>query len=114
MTDEQKKLIIEKVSKMLPNVSKERISSVLDLVLLEIGSYNTCKIEIDWDLLTSLVIEILYQSLKSETEQAVTSIKRGDTSISYATTQQSITALLGNYSDTIKRLIGCDSGVLFY
>ena len=47
MTDEQKKVIIEKVSKMLPNVSKERISSVLDLVLLEIGSYNTCKIEID-------------------------------------------------------------------
>lgn len=114
MTDEQKKVIIEKVSKMLPNVSKERISSVLDLVLLEIGSYNTCKIEIDWTLFNSLITEILYQSLKSETEQAVTSVKRGDTSISYATTQRSITALLGNYSDTIKRLIGCDSGVFFY
>ena len=99
---------------MLPNVAKERISSVLDLVLLEISSYNSCKIEIDWTLFNSLITEILYQSLKSETEQSVTSIKRGDTSISYATTQQSITALLGNYSDTIKRLIGCDSGVFFY
>ncbi|WP_338350240.1 hypothetical protein [Enterococcus faecalis] len=114
MTDEQKRKIIELIQTMLPDVAKERISSVLDLVLLEISSYNTCKIEIDWELFNSLITEILYQSLKSETEQAVTSIKRGDTSISYATTQQSITALLGNYSDTIKRLIGCDSGVFFY
>ncbi|MFB0715131.1 hypothetical protein ACEU0I_05745 [Enterococcus faecalis] len=113
MTDEQKQKIIELIQTMLPNVAKERISSVLDLVLLEISSYNSCKIEIDWTLFNSLITEILYHSLKSETEQAVTSIKRGDTSISYATTQQSITALLGNYSDTIKRLIGC-SGVLFY
>ncbi len=114
MTDEQKQKIIELINTMLPNVAKERISSVLDLVLLEISSYNSCKIEIDWTLFNSLITEILYQSLKSETEQSVTSIKRGDTSISYATTQQSITALLGNYSDTIKRLIGCDSGVFFY
>lgn len=114
MTDEQKQKIIELIQTMLPNVAKERISSVLDLVLLEISSYNTCKIEIDWTLFKSLITEILYQSLKSETEQTVTSIKRGDTSISYTTTQQSITALLGNYSDTIKRLIGCDSGVFFY
>ncbi|HDT7983076.1 TPA: hypothetical protein RD623_001720 [Enterococcus faecalis] len=114
MTEEQKQKIIELIQTMLPNVAKERISSVLDLVLLEISSYNSCKIEIDWTLFNSLITEILYQSLKSETEQSVTSIKRGDTSISYATTQQSITALLGNYSDTIKRLIGCDSGVFFY
>ncbi len=114
MTDEQKQKIIELIQTMLPNVAKERISSVLDLVLLEISSYNSCKIEIDWTLFNSLITEILYQSLKSETEQSVTSIKRGDTSISYATTQQSITALLGNYSDTIKRLIGCYSGVFFY
>ncbi|WP_445448812.1 hypothetical protein [Enterococcus faecalis] len=114
MTDEQKQVIIEKIADMLPNVSKERISSVLDLVLLEIGSYNTCKIEIDWNLLASLIIEILYQALKSETEQAVTSIKHGDTSISYATMQQTVASMLNNYSATIKRLIGCDSGVFFY
>ncbi|WP_321388677.1 hypothetical protein [uncultured Enterococcus sp.] len=114
MTDEQKKKIVEAIKQQLPNASDERIFSVLNLILLEIESYNTCMKEIDWEKLSDLVSEVLYQSLKNELEQTISSVKRGDTSISYVNKSQEIRQLLDGYAGLIKRLIGCDSGVVFW
>lgn len=114
MTDEQKKEIIEAIKKQLPAASDERILSVLNLILLEIESYNTCSKEISWDRLSDLVSEVLYQSLKNELEQTISSVKRGDTSISYVNKSQAIRQLLDGYAGLIKRLLCCDSGVVFY
>lgn len=113
MTDEQKTKIIETIKKQLPNASDERILSVLNLILLEIESYNTCSNEIDWEKLSDLVSEVLYQSLKNELEQTISSIKRGDTSISYVNKSQEIRQILDNYAALIKRIIGC-GGVSFF
>ena len=49
MVDEKKEEIVEKIQLMLPNASEDRILSVLNLVIFEINSYNTCKIDIAWD-----------------------------------------------------------------
>ena len=45
---------------MLPNASEDRILSVLNLVIFEINSYNTCKIDIAW----FVIIEVIYKALK--------------------------------------------------
>lgn len=115
MTEEQKQALVNKVMLMIPTASEDRLKSLLAIILLEIESYNDCGNEIDWGKLSDLVLEVLFQSLKNESEQTITSVKRGDTSISYANKSQEISKLLTNYSDLIKRLIGCNtSGVIFW
>ena len=89
MVDEKKEEIVEKIQLMLPNASEDRILSVLNLVIFEINSYNTCKIDIAWD----------------EFEQLI---------ISYVVESKDIQSLMKNYSSAIKRILGCDSGVFFY
>ena len=106
--------IVEKIQLMLPNASEDRILSVLNLVIFEINSYNTCKIDIAWDEFEQLIIEVIYKALKNEIDKSVASVKRGDTSISYVVESKDIQSLMKNYSSAIKRILGCDSGVFFY
>jgi len=114
MTDEEKKKIIDQIKKQFPAAEEQRIESMLNLILLEIESYNTCGKKIDWKKLSDLVSEVLYQAMKNESEKTITAVKRGDTSISYANTSQAVRQLLDGYAAMIKRLIGCDSGVSFF
>lgn len=115
MTTEDKQKIVDQIKSQLPNASEDRIKSLLAIILLEIESYNDCGCVIEWEKLSDLVIEVLYQSVKNDSEQAITSVKRGDTSISYANKSQEVSKLLSDYTDLIKRLIGCDnSGVVFF
>lgn len=114
MTDEQKKEIIESLKKQLPNVNEDRAKSVLSLILLEIESYNTCGKIIDWEKLTDVVVEVLYQSMKLELDKSVSSVRRGDTTISYESSNGQVQNLLASHKDLIKRLIGCDGGVRFF
>lgn len=114
MTDAEKKKIIDQIKKQLPSVEEQRIKSLLNLILLEIESYNTCSKKIEWEKLSDLVSEVLYQAMKNESEKTITAVKRGDTSISYANTSQAVRQLLDGYAAMINRLIGCDSGVSFF
>ncbi|MGG5341136.1 hypothetical protein [Enterococcus sp. AZ192] len=114
MSDEQKKKIIDQIKKQFPTVEEQRIESLLNLILLEFESFNTCGKEIDWEKLSDLVSEVLYQAMKSESEKTITAVKRGDTSISYANTSQAVRQLLDGYAAMINRLIGCNSGVMFF
>ena len=114
MVDEKKEEIVEKIQLMLPNASEDRILSVLNLVIFEINSYNTCKIDIAWDEFEPLIIEVIYKALKNEIDKSVASVNRGDTSISYVVESKDIQSLMKNYSSAIKRILGCDSGVFFY
>lgn len=114
MTDEQKEEIVTAVKNMLPSATEERIKSVLNLILIEIESYNTCGKEIDWKPFDGIITEVLYQSLKNEIEKAVTAVKRGDTSFNYANQSKDLHQHLNNYSELIKRLVGCDGEVVFF
>ncbi|OTN86301.1 hypothetical protein A5819_003135 [Enterococcus sp. 7E2_DIV0204] len=114
MTDEEKKKIIDQIKKQFPAAEEQRIESLLNLILLEIESYNTCGKKIDWKKLSDLVSEVLYQAMKNESEKTITAVKRGDTSISYANTSQAVRQLLDGYAAMVKRLIGCDNGVSFF
>lgn len=114
MTDEQKQAIVTAIKNMLPNATDERIESVLNLIVIEIESYNTCGNKIDWEQFSGIITEVLYQSLKSELEKAITSVKRGDTSFSYANHSKDLQQHLGNYTGLIQRIIGCDGGVVFF
>ena len=114
MTDEQKKEIIESLKKQLPNVNEDRAKSVLSLILIEIESYNTCGKVIPWDKLTDVVVEILYQSMKIELDKSVSSVRRGDTTISYESSNGQVQQLLDGHKDLIKRLTGCDGRVVFF
>ena len=84
MDDSLKKKIIESLKKQLPEANAERLKTVLELILLEIESYNTCGNEISWENLQGAITEVLYQSMKNELENVVSSVRRGDTTISYA------------------------------
>ena len=114
MSEEQKKQIVSQIKKQFATVEESRIRSLLSLILLEIESFNICGCQIDWQKFSDLISEVLYQSVKNESEKTITSIKRGDTSINYATTAQAVRQLLDGYSAMIRRLIGCDEGVSFF
>lgn len=108
MDEELKAKIIESIGKQLPKVAKERIETNLDLVLLEIDSFNSCKKKIEFDKLQGVIIEVLYQVLKNESEQTVSSVRRGDTTVSYSSGQhETIKYLIDGYKDLIKQVIGC-------
>lgn len=113
MDDSLKKKIIESLKKQLPEANEERLKTVLELILLEIESYNTCGNEISWEKLQVAITEVLYQSMKNELENAISSVKRGDTTISYVNKSGEIKGLLSGYDDLIKRIIGC-GGLEFF
>lgn len=113
MEDKLKQEIITDIELALPDANGERINSLLELIISEVQSYNACGKTIEWNLLKSVIIEVLYQSLKSEAEPTVSSVKRGDMTISYVAQSKEIRGLLNNYADLIKRLIGCE-GVRFF
>lgn len=115
MDDCIKEEIISSIKDRFPEADLDRIKNLLDLIVLEIESYNGCGKEIPFDKLYSIITEVLYQMMKNESEQTVTSIKRGDTTISYAATASSkdIKELLAPYADLINRIIGC-GGLVFY
>lgn len=114
MTDEQKEKIIESLKKQMPDVNEDRAKSVLSLILLEIESYNTCEKVIPWEKLTNVVVEVLYQSMKIELDKSVSSVRRGDTTISYESSNGQVQNLLNSHKSLIKRLIGCESVVGFF
>lgn len=113
MDDSLKKKIIESLKKQLPEANEERLKTILELILLEIESYNTCGNDIPWDKLQGAIIEVLFQSMKNELETSVSSVKRGDTTISYASKSNVIKGLLAGYDGLIKRIIGC-GGLEFF
>lgn len=51
--------------------------------------------------------------MKNELETSVSSVKRGDTTISYTNKSAEINGLLAGYDDLIKRIIGC-GGLEFF
>ncbi|HIB1875265.1 TPA: hypothetical protein ACWWCX_002699 [Enterococcus faecium] len=113
MTDEQKKEIIDAVFEQFPTSDKKRIESILNLILLEIDASNACAAEIKWDKLVGVVTEILYQTVKGEMASGVSSIKRGDTTISYIVGLNNQSLIIG-YHDLINRIVGCDDGLEFF
>ncbi|HEN2142873.1 TPA: hypothetical protein U4B62_002775, partial [Enterococcus faecium] len=50
---------------------------------------------------------------KNESEKTVSSVRRGDTTISYASTTNDVSELLLGYGDLIRRVIGC-GGLEFF
>lgn len=114
MDESLKKDIITSVKKQLPAANDERLSSFLELILLEIDSYNSCSREIDWKRLQGVITEVLYQSMNNELETSISSVRRGDTTISYASKSNMIQSLLSGYDDLIKRIIGCGDGLEFF
>ncbi|WP_429947419.1 hypothetical protein [Enterococcus sp. DIV1297f] len=113
MNDEMKKEIIQSLKKQLPTANEERLSTILELIIVEIESYNSCGNVIAWEKLQGVITEVLYQSMKNELEKTISSVRRGDTTISYATASQQIQGLLSGYDDLIIRILGC-GGVVFW
>ncbi|MGV3085165.1 hypothetical protein [Enterococcus dispar] len=113
MDDSLKEKIVESVLVQLPGSKKERLETILELIILEIESYNTCGNDIPWTKLQGVITEVLYQTANHELEMVVSSVKRGDTTISYASKASMIQGLLTNYHDLIKRTIGC-GGLEFF
>ena len=113
MSEKQKEKIIEKVSELLPTIEKDRLEALLTLILLEIESDNDCGTVIDWLKLSDFIVEVLYQTAKNESEETISSVRRGDTTISYSAKTQ-IRQSLGDYESLIRKLIGCGSEVLFF
>lgn len=113
MTDAQKQEIINAVIEQFPKADEPRLNSLLGLILLEIDASNTCAAKIDWDKLVGVVTEILYQTVKSEMDSGVSSVKRGDTTISYVAGSHSQSLIIG-YHDLISRVLGCDDGLEFF
>jgi hypothetical protein len=113
MSDEIKQEIIQSLKKQLPTANEERLGVILELVIAEIESYNSCGNEIPWEKLQGVIAEVLYQSMKNELEKTISSVRRGDTTISYATNSNQIQGLLNGYDDLIRRVIGC-GGVEFF
>ncbi|MCD1025712.1 hypothetical protein [Enterococcus sp. SMC-9] len=113
MDDSLKEKIIASVSAQLPDANKERLETLLELIVLEVESYNTCGNDVPWEKLQGVITEVLYQSANDELKTVVASVKRGDTTISYASKTSMIQGLLVNYLDLIKRTIGC-GGLEFF
>lgn len=101
------------MKKQLPEANEERLNTILEIIILEIESYNTCGNKITWEKLQGAITEVLYQSMKNELETSVSSVKRGDTTISYTNKSAEINGLLAGYDDLIKRIIGC-GGLEFF
>lgn len=113
MDDSLKQKIVDSLKKQLPEANEERLKVVLELILLEVESYNTCGNNIPWEKLQGAITEVLYQSTKNELKTEVSSVKRGDTTISYTSKSNEIKGLLAGYDDLFKRIIGC-GGLEFF
>lgn len=113
MNEKLKIQMMESVADQLPNADSLRLESLLAVIELEIETYNDCKKAIDWEKLRGIITEILYHSAKNELDKTVESVKRGDTTISYATSDNQTRNLIANYKDLIRQLIGC-SEVIFW
>lgn len=114
MTDEQKKEIIDAVTQQFPTANKVRMEALLNLILMEIDISNTCAAEIEWGKLVGVVTEILYQTMKGELDSGVSSVKRGDTTISYEDGTNNSQSLIAGYHDLINRILGCGDGLEFF
>ncbi|EMF0084107.1 hypothetical protein PGC20_002727, partial [Enterococcus hirae] len=68
---------------------------------------------VSWEKLKSVISEVLYQIIKNESEKKVSSVRRGDTTISYASTANAVSELLLGYGNLIRRVIGC-GGLEFF
>ncbi|MGM0124686.1 hypothetical protein IGI37_002080 [Enterococcus sp. AZ194] len=113
MSDEIKQAIIQSLKKQLPTANEERLSTILELIIVEIESYNSCGNIIPWEKLQGVITEVLYQTMHNELEKTISSVRRGDTTINYSTNSQQIQGLLSGYDDLIRRIIGC-GGVEFF
>lgn len=69
MDESLKTEIIESTKEDFPDLSEERITNLLEIILLEIESYNTCKNDISWEKLKSVISEVLYKIIKNESEK---------------------------------------------
>lgn len=49
---------------------------------------------------------MLYRIVKSESEKKVSSVRRGDTTISYTSTANAASELFLEYGDLVRRIIG--------
>lgn len=114
MTDEQKKEVLDAVAQQFPTADKNRMEALLNLILMEIDISNTCAAEIEWDKLVGVVTEILYQTMKGELDSGVSSVKRGDTTVSYENKKNSSQSLIAGYLDMINRILGCGGGLEFF
>lgn len=114
MTDEQKEEVITAVIEQLPDANEGRMNALLGLILLEIDASNACAAEIEWDKLVGVVTEILYQTMKGEMDSGVSSVRRGDTTISYENEVNNSQSLIIGYHDLINRILGCGDGLEFF
>mgnify|MGYP007073065032 CR=1 FL=1 len=115
MNENQKRQIITAVGEQLPGADEGRLENLLAIILLEISTLSECEKEIPWTKLMELIIEILYQTAKNESDVAVASVKRGDTTVAYQSTTKNVQATIAGYKDLLRRLIGCTgSGVVFF
>ncbi|MEQ7215609.1 hypothetical protein ABQD61_06955 [Enterococcus asini] len=114
MTEEQRIEVLDAVIQQFPEADKERMEALLNLILMEIDISNTCAVEIEWDKLVGVVTEILYQTMKGELDSGVSSIKRGDTTISYEGGKTNSQSLIAGYLDMINRILGCGGGLEFF
>lgn len=69
MDESLKTEIIESIKEDFPDLSEERITNLLEIILLEIESYNSCKNDVSWEKLKSVISEVLYQIIKNESEK---------------------------------------------
>lgn len=69
MDESLKTEIIESIKEDFPDLSEERITNLLEIILLEIESYNSCKTDVSWEKLKSVISEVLYQIIKNESEK---------------------------------------------
>ena len=69
MDESLKTEIIESTKEDFPDLSEERITNLLEIILLEIESYNSCKNDISWEKLKSVISEVLYKIIKNESEK---------------------------------------------
>ncbi|MGX7132353.1 hypothetical protein ACWOB3_07715 [Enterococcus songbeiensis] len=114
MTDEQKLIIVANVKNLLPGADESRLSALLNLIVLEIDASNSCAADVKWDKLCDVVAEILYQTMKSEMDSGVSSVKRGDTTIAYVSGAHSTQSLIAGYHNLIDRILGCSDGLEFF
>ena len=71
MDESLKTEIIESTKEDFPDLSEERITNLLEIILLEIESYNTCKNDISWEKLKSVISEVLYKIIKMNQKNSI-------------------------------------------
>ena len=71
MDESLKTEIIESTKEDFPDLSEERITNLLEIILLEIESYNSCKNDISWEKLKSVISEVLYKIIKMNQKNSI-------------------------------------------